>query len=129
MKKIAILDYGLGNVRSLLNSIKKINQNVYFYSENKKNDFDMMFIPGVGSYSKAMQLLENEKYIEIIKNAKNSGKLIIGICLGMQLLFEHGTESGLTKGLNYIKGSVNILDSNEKIKLPNIGSKKIYRKY
>ena len=45
---------------------------------------------------------------------------MLGICLGMQLLFEHGTESGLSKGLNYIKGSVNVLDSSQKTKLDDI---------
>ena len=57
MKKITILDYGLGNIRSLKNSLKLISNNVSYFSENKKNNFDILFIPGVGSFSKASEIL------------------------------------------------------------------------
>ena len=125
MKKISIMDYGLGNIRSLYNSIKKVNHNVSFYSDDKKNNFDILFIPGVGSFGKAIKLIKKNDYYTIINQAKTEKKIIIGICLGMHLLFKNGTEHGLNAGFNFIDGSVNILNKQKDFKLPNIGWKKV----
>jgi imidazole glycerol-phosphate synthase subunit HisH len=125
MKKISIMDYGLGNTRSLFNSIKKVKHNVTLYSENKKNDFDILFIPGVGSFAKAVELLNKNNFYKIINQAKKEKKIIVGICLGMHLLFGKGTEHGTNAGLNFIEGSVHILNKEKNFKLPNIGWKKV----
>ena len=125
MKKICILDYGLGNIRSLYNSIKIINSDVSYYSEIKKNkNFDILFIPGVGSFNKASKILKDNGYFKIIEKAKDENIKIVGICLGMHILFSEGYEDGRSIGLNFIKGSVRKIE-NTNLKLPNIGWKKI----
>ena len=125
MKKISILDYGLGNTRSLYNSIKKVNQNVSFYTNTRENNFDILFIPGVGSFAKAINLIKKNDLLSTINKAKNEEKIVVGICLGMHLLFKNGTEHGLNEGLNFIDGTVNILSEEKNFKLPNIGWKKV----
>ena len=120
MKKICILDYGLGNIKSLHNSIKKLGFNPEFYSENKCKIYDFIFIPGVGSFSKGSELIIN-KYKNFIIEAKNKNIPIFGICLGMQLLLTSGNENGKNPGLNLIQGKVEILSSNKDIILPAIG--------
>ena len=62
MKKICIIDYGLGNIKSLFNSLKKIGFNPEFFSNKKNKLFDMVFIPGVGSYYKASKLIHQKKH-------------------------------------------------------------------
>ena len=124
MKKICILDYGLGNIRSLYNSIKIVNPDVNYYSEIKKQIYDVLFIPGVGSFAKASNIFKKNDYFKIINKAKDDGVLVIGICLGMHILFSEGFEDGKNNGLNFIKGKV-IKIKNNILKLPNIGWKKI----
>ena len=124
MKKICILDYGLGNIRSLYNSIKIINSEVNYYSEIKNKNFDILFIPGVGSFNTASKILRDKGYFKIIEKANNENIKIIGICLGMHILFSEGYEDGKSVGLNFIKGAVKRI-KNTNLKLPNIGWKKI----
>ena len=94
MKKICILDYGLGNIRSLYNAIKVINSEVNYYSEIKNKNFDILFIPGVGSFNKASKIFKDQGYLKIIKKANSESVKIIGICLGMHILFSEGFEDG-----------------------------------
>ena len=121
MKKICILDYGLGNIKSLYNSLVKIGYKPEFYSNtNYQSHFDFIFIPGVGSFSKGSNLILN-KYLNFLENAKKNGSTIFGICLGMQLLLSEGEENGKNKGLNFIAGKVTCLDKKKKIRLPVVG--------
>ena len=120
MKKITILDYGLGNVRSLKNSLKIISSNVSYFSENPKINFDILFIPGVGSFSKASEILFDKNFSNLILESNKNGILIVGICLGMHILLTKGYEDGESKGLNLIRGNVDKIPVKSK-KLPNIG--------
>ena len=70
MKKICIIDYGLGNIRSLYNSIKKIGFFPTFYSESKNENFDLIFIPGVGSFNKASTLLHSPNLKSFLDQSK-----------------------------------------------------------
>ena len=124
MKKITILDYGLGNIRSLKNSLELISNNVCFFSENPKVNFDILFIPGVGSFSKASEILFNKKFSNLIFESNKKGILVVGICLGMHILLTKGFEDGESKGLNLIKGYVDKIPVKNK-KLPNIGWRSI----
>ena len=99
MKHLAILDYGLGNIRSLYNAIKVINSEVNYYSEIKNKNFDILFIPGVGSFNKASKIFKDQGYLKIIKKANSESVKIIGICLGMHILFSEGFEDGRNIGL------------------------------
>ena len=120
MSKITILDYGLGNIRSLKNSLQLITKNVTFFSEDQKKNFDILFIPGVGSFSKASEILRKKKLDKLIVDSSKEEVLIIGICLGMQILFNTGYEDGKSNGLNLINGYVDLIPVKNK-KLPNIG--------
>ena len=80
MKKICIIDYGLGNIRSLYNSLKKIGFFPSFYSEKKNKSFDLIFIPGVGSFNKASTLLHSPDLKSFLDQSKKNS-FIFGICL------------------------------------------------
>ena len=105
MKKICILDYGLGNIKSLYNSLNKIGYKPTFASEFKKKNYDIIFIPGVGSFSNGSKLIK-KKYLNFLNHSFNKGISLFGICLGMQLLLSEGEENGLNKGLNFVDGKV-----------------------
>lgn len=123
---IQILDYGIGNVRSLRNALDKIEINNIVNDKIDSNDKNLkgLIIPGVGAFPAAMDLLNQKKLIESIINLKNKNIPILGICLGMQILFEIGNEIKKTNGLKFIKGDVIPLDS-EKMTVPNIGWRSI----
>ncbi len=123
MKKICIIDYGLGNIRSLYNSIKKIGFVPTFYSERKNENFDLIFIPGVGSFNKASTLLNSPNLKSFLDQSKKNS-VIFGICLGMQTLLSKGFEGGEHKGLDYIEGSVDRMS--KKLILPNVGYQKTF---
>ena len=123
MKKICILDYGLGNIKSLYNSIAKIGYKPTFFSDDKKHHYDLIFIPGVGSFSAGSKLIK-KKYGNFIKKTHLNDVSIFGICLGMQLLLNDGVENGLNSGLKLIDGRVLKVTKN-KIKLPIIGWNKV----
>jgi len=94
MKKICILDYGLGNIRSLFNAIKKIGFNPTFFSERKNNNFDIVFIPGVGSFLAASKLVSSPDIQSFLNDVKSNQNIIFGICLGMQVMLTRGEEHG-----------------------------------
>ena len=114
IKKIAIIDYGMGNVGSIKNMFSKLD----IWSEiidnpNEIREKDAIILPGVGSYDSAVQKLKKLGFWnEIKKFVEKDNKPILGICLGMQLLFENSQEFGLTKGLGLIQGD--ILELNKK---------------
>ena len=90
-------------------------------NNNDKKNYDLVFIPGVGSFSKASELLLNDRYKEFINNTLVNSN-IFGICLGMQILFSSGDENGNNNGLKIIKGKVKILEKKEnKLILPMVG--------
>ena len=125
MKKISILDYECGNVFSLENAIKKFNKNVKLtYNKKDLMESDIIFLPGVGSFPAAMDDLKKKKLDEyFFKELISQNKMIVGICLGFQLLFSSSNEFKFTKGLNIIEGKIkSILElSNLKVKKTNMG--------
>jgi len=125
MKKICIIDYGLGNIKSLYNALKYLGFKPEFFSENKSKVFDVIFIPGVGSFSKASELLFKPEFNKIINDSVQKS-LIFGICLGMQIFLTKGEENGDNKGLNFFNGEVKILKKNEeKLVLPMVGLQQV----
>ena len=121
MKKICIIDYGLGNIRSLHNSLKKIGFFATLFSESKNEKFDLVFLPGVGSFNKASSLLDSPNLKNFLSETRKNS-VIFGICLGMQILLSKGFEGGEHAGLDYVDGSVDKLD--KKMILPNVGYQK-----
>ncbi len=122
-KKIGIINLGSHNLFSIFQAIKNLNHHVKIVNHSKEiKRFDIIILPGVGTFNKAINLLNLKKMTsEIKKFSKKKDKKIIGICLGMQLMLSEGSEFGKKKGLNLIEGDVLKLD---KIK-PNIGWKKL----
>ena len=118
MSNICILDYGLGNIKSLYNALTRLGYKIDFFSTNEKKNYDIIFIPGVGSYNKASQILNKEKYLNFI-NKKNKNAKIFGICLGMQIFSTIGEENGTSRGLNFIEGQT--LPLNKNLILPFVG--------
>ena len=129
MKKIRIIDYGCGNLLSLVRAIEFIGYEGEITSDSKKIlNSTHVILPGVGSFGNAMQKLEEYNLVPTILEYAKSNKPLLGICLGMQVLFTSGNEFGSYKGLDLIKGDVIKIVSakNSKIKIPHIGWNEIY---
>lgn len=122
MKKIAVLNYGLGNIRSVSNALRMIGADVEVTCDEQKiTDAGGLIIPGVGAFQHGMANLTESGLIEIIYKYIDSGRPVLGICLGMQLLFERGSEYQMTRGLNRISGLVEIIPVKpENGRLPHI---------
>ncbi|MDQ0199009.1 imidazole glycerol phosphate synthase subunit HisH [Neobacillus ginsengisoli] len=100
---IGIVDYGMGNLFSVSKAIERLRADFFISSEKKDLlGADALILPGVGSFRDAMERLQ----VNTIKEFAASGKPLLGICLGMQLLFENSDENGLTEGLGLLPGSV-----------------------
>lgn len=119
---IAVMDYGAGNIMSVCNALESLNADVRTVSNPKElKNYNKIILPGVGSFAKAMETLTNNGWIECLNiEVKQKGKLFLGICLGLQLLAETGTEHGLNNGLGWIEGKVEKIESNG-LRLPHIG--------
>ncbi len=121
---IAIVDYGVGNLFSLKSSLEEIGYKAIITGDPKLlGDADRIILPGVGAFEDAIKnLRERDLYGLIIDLAKN-GKPILGICLGMQLLFEKSYEYGEHKGLGLIKGEIRPISEaiGKELKTPHMG--------
>ncbi len=107
MNKVVILNYGLGNVRSVCNALRAIGTEAQVTRDERLiAQADRLIIPGVGAFPHGMANLTELGLIEIINKYIVSGRRVLGICLGMQLLFESGSEYQITPGLSLISGSV-----------------------
>ena len=121
---IAIIDYGVGNLFSLKSSFAAIGEEAVVTSDAAViSQADRLILPGVGAFEDAAKKLSDSGMAEVVKREAQSGKPIIGICLGMQLLFEKSYEYGEHEGLGLIGGSVRpIADVIDKeLKIPHIG--------
>lgn len=124
--KIVIVDYGVGNVLSLSRAISKCGEKSILTSNSKEiESATHVFLPGVGAFKTAIRLLEEKKILEVLKKLDFSKIKIMGICLGMQLLFESSEEQELTNGLGLIKGKIEKIvikkEKKKNFKVPNIG--------
>ena len=122
----AIIDYGVGNLQSVLNAFKILTQDAIITSDIKTiENADHIVLPGVGAFGKGMNNLKERDFIPVIYNEIETGKPFLGICLGMQLLLSESEEMGHFKGLDLIKGEVvRFKERGEKI--PQIGWNNVY---
>jgi len=106
-KAVSIIDYGFGNVRSVLNALERsgLDPTVVSKPENVANSENLV-LPGVGAFAAAMNVVVEKGLADAIHEAVNSGAKVLGICLGMQLLFERSVEFGEHSGLGILEGSV-----------------------
>jgi glutamine amidotransferase len=132
-KKIAIIDYGLGNMFSIQQAFNKVGiDTIVTSNSNIIESSDAIVLPGVGAFGDAMKNLLQLDLIEPIQLFAKTGKPFLGICLGMQLLFDNSEEFGNHKGLGLIEGDVKKFDFSAMeggcIKIPQIQWNQIYHK-
>ena len=121
---IVIVDYGMGNLKSVQNAFAKIGyKTVITDNPNLIKEADAIVLPGVGAFRDAIKCLKDKKIDKELTNAIKAGKPFLGICLGMQLLFSFSEEGGLFDGLNIIPGRVKKFPAS--VKCPHLGWNKI----
>ena len=129
---IGVIDYGIGNQQSLINALRYLGANVILSDQPQEhNGQDILALPGVGSFPMGMAELRRRGLDKFLKKWVSGGKPLVGICLGMQMLFEESHEYGITPGLALLKGSVSAMskydtDGNSLI-LPHIGWNSLLR--
>ena len=121
---IGIVDYGVGNLFSLKSSFEEVGQEVAVISKPEEiKNCSKIILPGVGAFSDAAEKLKSTGFDEILKEYAKKGTPIMGICLGMQLLFDKSYEYGEHLGLGLIEGEIVPIKSalKEELKIPHIG--------
>jgi imidazole glycerol-phosphate synthase subunit HisH len=121
---IAIIDYGMGNLRSVQKGFEHTGHEAVVTSDAKTIlNADKVVLPGVGAFSDCMKNLEQYGLIDAVRTSISSGKPFLGICLGLQLLFTESEEFGTSKGLDIIKGKVIRFKGPEfaGLKIPHMG--------
>jgi glutamine amidotransferase len=119
--RIAILDYGMGNLRSVEKALEHVGASASISSEAQEiRDADGLILPGVGAFPRAMERIRERDLDELILERREGGVPVLGICLGLQLLFETSTELGGASGLGLLPGPVEELEA-PGLKLPHIG--------
>ncbi len=117
---IAIIDYGLGNLRSVSKAFEKIGQKVEVTSSVETlQKAKALILPGVGAFSKGMENLQSLNILPTVSRLVAGGKPLLGICLGLQLFFNESSEHRSSRGLGFIEGKVEKFRA--KVKLPHMG--------
>tara|TARA_B100000575_G_C23133270_1_gene657759 strand:- start:1169 stop:1828 length:660 start_codon:yes stop_codon:yes gene_type:complete len=121
--KIAIINYNLSNLYSINNALSSLKYNTII--TNSKKDIlssDLVVLPGVGAFNKAISNLKNMKIFDLIQSIYINKKPILSICLGMQMMFENSEEFGNSMGLSIIKGNVySFKYFNKEMVIPHVG--------
>ncbi|MCF6339379.1 MAG: imidazole glycerol phosphate synthase subunit HisH [Sulfurimonas sp.] len=129
---IGIVDYNMGNLASVQNAFAKLKQDTVVENDPSKfKNYDKLILPGVGAFGDAMEHLRERNMIEALKEYALSGKYMLGICLGMQLLFDRSEEFGKHEGLKLIKGDVTAFNPSrfsEPLKVPHMGWNRMFTK-
>ena len=119
---IAIIDYDAGNMKSVEKALQFLQADVIVTRDrNTILAADQVILPGVGAFGEAMEKLESYGLIEVIHQVVAKGTPFLGICLGMQLLFDQSEESGGVKGLGLLRGEIVKIPAKEGLKIPHIG--------
>lgn len=127
----AIIDYNVGNLASVYNACLKLNKKADIVQDPQLiKNYDRIILPGVGAFGDAMEHLKQSGMKDAVSDFAKSGKPLIGICLGMQLLFDSSEEFGINEGLGLISGKVVAFDKSkmnmEDHKVPHMGWNKIF---
>lgn len=127
---IGIVDYNMGNLASVQNAFTKLGCETAVENDPSKfKDYDKLILPGVGAFGDAMEHLKERNMVEAIQEYAASGKYMLGICLGMQLLFNSSEEFGTHKGLGLISGEVKAFNPDkfsEPLKIPHMGWNRMF---
>lgn len=117
---ISIIDYGMGNLRSVQKALESIGEEAIITSDKEQIEkSEGIILPGVGAFPDAMENLKNKGLDEALKGAVLQEKPILGICLGMQLLFSQGDEVRVCEGLGFLQGKIQRLYGD--VKIPHMG--------
>ncbi len=124
---LAVIDYGMGNLRSVTNALEKLGADVVVTSERKAiESSDAIVLPGVGAFGRCIENLEGFGLLDYLKETILSGKRYLGICLGMQVLFESSEEAPGVSGMGVFRGTVPRFAAG--MKIPHMGWNSIKRK-
>tara|TARA_B100001027_G_C16251041_1_gene324444 strand:+ start:251 stop:886 length:636 start_codon:yes stop_codon:yes gene_type:complete len=127
---ILILDYGCGNILSLKRALDEIGvESLVSNAKEKILESELIILPGVGAFENAIELLKKHGLFNLILDEVSKKKPLIGICLGMQMLFSKSFEMGEHIGLNIIEGNIEQIDKKskkKKFKIPHISWNEIY---
>jgi glutamine amidotransferase len=119
---IAIIDYGMGNLRSVQKALERVGHAATITSDPAAlADADKVVLPGVGAFRDAIAALRQRELVEPIRAAIHAGKPFLGICLGLQLLFDASYEDGEFEGLNVVPGKVVRFNVPSEYKVPHMG--------
>jgi glutamine amidotransferase len=119
--RICILDYGMGNLRSVEKALEHVGATATIANDPETvRAADGLILPGVGAFPKAMEGVRELGLDELVFERREAGTPILGICLGLQLLFDSTTELGGAEGLGLLAGAVDVLDA-PGLKIPHIG--------
>lgn len=119
---IGIIDYGAGNLRNVYNALNRLGfESVITNDINVLSTCEKLIIPGVGAFEDGMKGLRENDLVSFLKDWVKDGKYLLGICLGMQLLFDKSYEMGEHEGLGFIKGDVVPFDIPKSYKVPHMG--------
>ena len=130
MSPVTIVDFGLGNILSVVRALEFIGSKVRVVETGEALDLDSpVILPGVGSFSEAMRRVRQNGLDDGLKRLAESGTPLLGICLGMQMLFTSGTEHGSTNGLCLLEGAIEPLpfssEDGSRLTLPSVGWRKL----
>ena len=122
---VGVLDYGCGNLHSVLRACAEFSNNIEIVEKyRQKTSFTHIVLPGVGSYSHAVNEIRSRGLDQLIHEKTNDGVPLLGICVGMQVLTTEGHENSLSSGLDLIGGSTEMLSltkSDKSSRIPNMG--------
>ena len=119
---IAIIDYDAGNIRSVEKAMAKLGQEIWITRDRERiMNADKVILPGVGSFGDAMAHLREYNLVEVIKDVVAEKKPFLGICLGLQLLYESSEETPGVEGLGILKGKILKIPEQKDLKIPHMG--------
>jgi len=119
---IGVLDYGMGNVRSVLNALEHLGAEAELVdSPAKAAGSERLSLPGVGAFAEGMRRLDEVGFTEALPGLTGNGRPLLGICLGMQLLADASSEHGDHDGLGLIAGRVERIEPGERLRIPHVG--------
>ncbi len=131
MKKVTILDYNVGNILNVFNAFKNVGADISIaqHADEVSAQTDLLVLPGVGAFGNGIKEVKSRGFDKLLINFNELNKPIIGICLGMQMLFENSYEMGEHNGLGLLPGRINKIPSQvidgKKFPVPHVGWNKM----
>jgi len=127
MSSLAIIDYGVGNLRSVEKAFSAVGVDAVITSDKERlMAAERLVLPGVGAFGTCMNELHRRGFVDVVLDRVGRGIPLLGVCVGMQMLFEQSSEFGETKGLGLLKGSVNRF--NDDLVVPHVGWNQVIKR-